>query len=125
MRIQGHLAARCRNATDHGPSGRDRAPTPSEVSSLSYSFLWEIAVKMNRRFMSTPVGFRYLYDAGYIDREMDMWFDVCVLVVVCDSLVNGIYYRRNGISTMSYKLRSSFPKFSAGAMQMTTTIFCR
>ena len=26
--------------------------------------------------MSTPVGFRYLYDAGYIDREMDMWFNV-------------------------------------------------
>ncbi|KAL4073251.1 Rapamycin-insensitive companion of mTOR, N-term-domain-containing protein [Scleroderma yunnanense] len=26
------------------------------------------------RFMSTPTGFRYLYNAGYIDREMDMWF---------------------------------------------------
>ncbi|TFK61396.1 hypothetical protein BDN72DRAFT_805030 [Pluteus cervinus] len=26
------------------------------------------------KFMSTPIGFRYLYDAGYIDREMDMWF---------------------------------------------------
>lgn len=26
--------------------------------------------------MSTPMGFRYLYDAGYIDREMDMWFNV-------------------------------------------------
>lgn len=29
------------------------------------------------RFMSTPMGFRFLYDAGYIDREMDMWFHVC------------------------------------------------
>jgi len=29
------------------------------------------------RFMSTPMGFRYLYDAGYIDREMDIWFHVC------------------------------------------------
>jgi large subunit ribosomal protein L17e len=26
------------------------------------------------KFMSTPMGFRYLYSAGYIDREMDMWF---------------------------------------------------
>ena len=26
--------------------------------------------------MSTPMGFRYLYNTGYIDREMDMWFDV-------------------------------------------------
>ena len=29
-----------------------------------------------RRFMSTPVGFRYLYSADYIDREMDVWFNV-------------------------------------------------
>ena len=26
--------------------------------------------------MSTPMGFRYLYDAEYIDREMDVWFNV-------------------------------------------------
>ena len=29
-----------------------------------------------RRFMSTPVGFRYLNSADYIDREMDVWFNV-------------------------------------------------
>jgi hypothetical protein len=23
------------------------------------------------------MGFRYLFDAGYIDREMDMWLHVC------------------------------------------------
>lgn len=28
--------------------------------------------------MSTPVGFRFLYDAGYIDREMEAWFNVGV-----------------------------------------------
>lgn len=38
--------------------------------------------------MSTPMGFRYLYDAGYIDREMDMWFNVrffrvAVLFLLC------------------------------------------
>ncbi|KAF8272211.1 Rapamycin-insensitive companion of mTOR, N-term-domain-containing protein [Lactarius quietus] len=26
------------------------------------------------KFMSTPVGFRYLFDSGYIYREMDIWF---------------------------------------------------
>jgi rapamycin-insensitive companion of mTOR len=26
--------------------------------------------------MSTAMGFRYLFDAGYIDREMDMWLHV-------------------------------------------------
>lgn len=29
--------------------------------------------------MSTPVGFRYLFDSGYIDREMDIWLHVGVL----------------------------------------------
>lgn len=32
--------------------------------------------------MSTPMGFRYLYDAGYIDREMDMWFNVSRLCCI-------------------------------------------
>jgi hypothetical protein len=31
------------------------------------------------RFMSTPVGFRYLFDSGYIDREMDIWLHVRAL----------------------------------------------
>ena len=26
--------------------------------------------------MSTTMGFRYLYNASYIDREMDLWFHV-------------------------------------------------
>jgi len=30
------------------------------------------------RFMSTPIGFRYLFDSGYIGREMDIWFHVRV-----------------------------------------------
>ena len=33
-------------------------------------------LKHTIRFMSTPVGFRYLYDVGFINREMDMWFHV-------------------------------------------------
>ncbi|KAH7923835.1 hypothetical protein BV22DRAFT_1035895 [Leucogyrophana mollusca] len=36
--------------------------------------LGEIGHPLLMKFMSTPMGFRYLYDAGYIDREMDMWF---------------------------------------------------
>lgn len=35
--------------------------------------LGEIGHGLLLKFMSTPMGFRYLYDAGYIDREMDMW----------------------------------------------------
>lgn len=32
------------------------------------------------RFMSTAMGFRYLFDAGYIDREMDMWLNVSLAI---------------------------------------------
>ena len=34
------------------------------------------------RFMSTPVGFRYLYSADYIDREMEVWFNVRGAVIL-------------------------------------------
>ncbi|KAF8349461.1 Rapamycin-insensitive companion of mTOR, N-term-domain-containing protein [Amanita rubescens] len=37
--------------------------------------LGEIGHPLLLKFMSTPMGFRYLYDAGYIDREMDVWFN--------------------------------------------------
>jgi len=36
--------------------------------------LGEVGHPLLLKFMSTPVGFRYLFDSGYIDREMDMWF---------------------------------------------------
>ncbi|KAI6044824.1 Rapamycin-insensitive companion of mTOR, middle domain-containing protein [Pisolithus marmoratus] len=36
--------------------------------------LGDIGHPLLLRFMSTPTGFRYLNNAGYIDREMDMWF---------------------------------------------------
>lgn len=36
--------------------------------------LGDIGHPLLLRFMSTPTGFRYLNTAGYIDREMDMWF---------------------------------------------------
>lgn len=36
--------------------------------------LGDIGHPLLLRFMSTPTGFRYLNSAGYIDREMDMWF---------------------------------------------------
>ncbi|KAF8631052.1 hypothetical protein AX15_002660 [Amanita polypyramis BW_CC] len=37
--------------------------------------LGEVGHPLLLKFMSTPIGFRFLYDAGYIDREMDMWFN--------------------------------------------------
>ncbi|KAJ7095819.1 Rapamycin-insensitive companion of mTOR, N-term-domain-containing protein [Mycena belliarum] len=36
--------------------------------------LGEIGHPLLLKFISTPVGFRFLYDVGYIDREMDTWF---------------------------------------------------
>ncbi|KAF8139513.1 Rapamycin-insensitive companion of mTOR, N-term-domain-containing protein [Mycena galopus ATCC 62051] len=36
--------------------------------------LGEIGHPLLLKFISTPVGFRYLYDVGYINQEMDTWF---------------------------------------------------
>jgi rapamycin-insensitive companion of mTOR len=36
--------------------------------------LGELGHPLLMKFMSTLMGFRYLYHAGYVDREMDMWF---------------------------------------------------
>ncbi|KAJ7675763.1 Rapamycin-insensitive companion of mTOR, N-term-domain-containing protein [Mycena polygramma] len=36
--------------------------------------LGEIGHPLLLKFISTPVGFRYLYDIGYINQEMDTWF---------------------------------------------------
>ncbi|VDC00682.1 unnamed protein product [Peniophora sp. CBMAI 1063] len=36
--------------------------------------LGEVGHTLLLRFTSTPMGFRYLYNASYIDREMDLWF---------------------------------------------------
>ncbi|KAJ7600701.1 Rapamycin-insensitive companion of mTOR, N-term-domain-containing protein [Mycena floridula] len=41
----------------------------------SMDHLGEIGNPLLLKFVSTPTGFRYLYDAGYIDREMDLWFN--------------------------------------------------
>lgn len=38
------------------------------------------------KFTSTPMGFRYLYDAGYIDRELDLWFNVRTPCFSCESI---------------------------------------
>jgi rapamycin-insensitive companion of mTOR len=35
-----------------------------------------ITCPLRYRFMSTQIGFQYLYNADYIDREMDGWFHV-------------------------------------------------
>ncbi|KAK0188086.1 Rapamycin-insensitive companion of mTOR, N-term-domain-containing protein [Armillaria mellea] len=37
--------------------------------------LGEIGNPLLLKFTSTPMGFRYLLDAGYIDRELDLWFN--------------------------------------------------
>lgn len=37
--------------------------------------------------MSTAMGFRYLFDAGYIDREMDTWFHASSRYLVGERLI--------------------------------------
>ncbi|KAF8158105.1 Rapamycin-insensitive companion of mTOR, N-term-domain-containing protein [Crassisporium funariophilum] len=37
--------------------------------------LGDIGAALLLKFVSTPVGFRFLYDAGYIDRAMESWFN--------------------------------------------------
>jgi hypothetical protein len=49
------------------------------VSSQNSEPLWLINWD---RFMSTPVGFRFLYDAGYIYREMEDWFNVGLTLAI-------------------------------------------
>ncbi|KAF5369485.1 hypothetical protein D9758_002757 [Tetrapyrgos nigripes] len=39
------------------------------------SHLGDVGNSLLLKFMSTPTGFRYLFDTGYIDREMDIWFN--------------------------------------------------
>lgn len=34
---------------------------------------------LNARFLSTSTGFRYLYALGYVQKEMDEWFEVSAL----------------------------------------------
>ncbi|ESK90459.1 cytosolic regulator pianissimo [Moniliophthora roreri MCA 2997] len=36
--------------------------------------LGDIGNSLLLKFMSTPTGFRYLFDSGYIDREIDIWY---------------------------------------------------
>ena len=61
----------------------DMQPTMDHLGEIGHPLLLKYVYKTRNhiflifvRFMSTPMGFRYLYDAGYIDREMDMWFNV-------------------------------------------------
>ncbi len=61
-------------------------PTLDHLGDVGHGLLlkyveWRFAILLvvrafAHRFMSTPVGFRYLFDSGYIDREMDIWFHV-------------------------------------------------
>lgn len=44
----------------------------------------DIRLKRFHRFLSTSIGFSYLVEADYIDREMDEWF----MVSMCDARLN-------------------------------------
>jgi rapamycin-insensitive companion of mTOR len=42
--------------------------------------LGDIGHPLTLKFMSATLGFRYLYDTGYINREIDVWFNVGFLL---------------------------------------------
>lgn len=53
--------------------------------------LGEIGHTLLLRFTSTPMGFRYLYNASYIDREMDLWFHVRIsMTSVCELTLTAV-----------------------------------
>lgn len=65
----------------------DMQPTLEHLGEVANSLLFKyVRTRVSRvdvltyndihRFMSMPVGFRYLYDVGFINREMDMWYHV-------------------------------------------------
>ena len=61
---------------------------------VEWKFVFFLVAKLLFRFMSTPVGFRYLFESGYIDREMDIWFHVRVFQ---------FYYRLSTLITCPLK----------------------
>ena len=67
--------------------------------------------------MSTTLGFRYLYAADYIDREMDAWFHVSYLEQSEFHVLTLL--SRSGISTMWSISKSSLRKRLGLLLQLT------
>lgn len=42
--------------------------------------LGQIGEQLLLKFMSTAAGFRYLYETEFIEREMNAWFHVCIII---------------------------------------------
>jgi hypothetical protein len=66
-------------------------PTMDHLGDMGHGLLLKFVSSQNSepswlinwdRFMSTPVGFRFLYDAGYIYREMEDWFNVGLTLAI-------------------------------------------
>jgi len=77
--------ARRQDAADNRPSRWHWTSVTFEVQkkqlirneAFSLSFVTDAVFFLpHHRFMSSSVGFRYLYHSGYIDREVDSWFYV-------------------------------------------------
>lgn len=106
LRVERCVGNGRRDASYTGSSWGDRKWFAPQVSAVLILKTWQ-SLKSTNRFMSTPMGFRYLYAADYIDREMDAWFHVCL--VYHNTLHYQAHYleQRNGIFTMSFILKSS------------------
>ena len=55
----------------------------------SLDYLGEVGNPLLLRFLSTSIGFRYLSEFDYVEKEMDEWFQVWVKIFVV--LVNNLY----------------------------------
>ncbi|KAG8908318.1 hypothetical protein FRC00_011289, partial [Tulasnella sp. 408] len=69
--------------------------------------LGEIGHPLLLKFMSTTIGFRFLYKSGYIDREMDAWFHHA-------NEKRGITFTRREIINTFFKLKCTWPRLFEG-----------
>jgi rapamycin-insensitive companion of mTOR len=61
-------------------------PTFEHLGEMAHPLLMKFVAELclrndltsRNRAMSTPLGFRYLHNGGYIEREMDGWFNVSI-----------------------------------------------
>lgn len=77
------------------------------ASLFSLVYLGSDSVK---RFISTDVGFRFLFEAGYIDRQMDSWFNVRSMAPLLGAVL--IIIRRSAICSTLCKSRFTWRKSS-------------
>ncbi|KZS99473.1 uncharacterized protein LAESUDRAFT_816934 [Laetiporus sulphureus 93-53] len=83
--------------------------------------LGEIGHLLMLKFMSTPMGFRFLHAADYIDREMDIWFHERNLqyVVHVEVFLSKVFNSNSAYDEDVLTLESAVPPHFYGVMAKT------